>query len=358
MLLFSLTLQLLLFCTAFAALTPASSIPSATRDERSALSTPRLSNADHPIELRALPSQPPTTLETKYITPVVPEIARAETTIAPKIIGYTSTQGVFSPFNCHSGTYFAVSGYARCCFEAQTDCPVYTATGTDSQTVCVTGTIFETVGDSDPKFMVGCWPSWTGGDWKATRTVPSEEISAGKGGDGGGSLTKRELAGIIVGAIFGLALLVAMGVFAAKFYNKLRRTLIVLEGQAQEPVESGPGGSGASVTAPEPVYRPSQVLPPIVGNALEAKGDSQRRDSARTMSNTSAIGSKNVVGMPGGGSLDETPEVSGDPMQCHELAVRQPEAAWGTAESGGVSPTPAGAQESVRCVCRHAESDR
>lgn len=53
------------------------------------------SDADVHVELRALLRQPSVTLSTYYTTrPSPPVEARAETTLAPQIIGYTSTQGI------------------------------------------------------------------------------------------------------------------------------------------------------------------------------------------------------------------------------------------------------------------------
>ncbi|KAF2001412.1 hypothetical protein P154DRAFT_562717 [Amniculicola lignicola CBS 123094] len=123
-----------------------------------------------------------------HITP------RAETTIPPTIIAYTSTFGTISPWYClNDMTYYAVpDGWARCCPRSG-NCPVFTTcidgsliandqftetcNGTATQRSCVYGTIYETVGDPSPKIYPGCWPSWTEGDWAATRTIELAEVS-------------------------------------------------------------------------------------------------------------------------------------------------------------------------------------
>jgi hypothetical protein len=186
-------------------------------------------------------------------------------------------------------------------------------------------------GDTDPKLYVGCWPSWTGGNWKATRTVPSDsESNTG----GGGPPKGGKLAGIIVGAIIGVAVLVAIGVFAAKFYGKLKKTLVVLEGQAQErEQENGKEGTskeaGGKVTSLEPtVHRRSKVRPSFVGNALLVKKTSVRNDSVGTISDASAFGPKHVSPARVSESLqDEIQEISGYQGDPHELDVQRPESA-------------------------------
>ncbi|ORY07519.1 hypothetical protein BCR34DRAFT_18699 [Clohesyomyces aquaticus] len=47
-----------------------------------------------------------------------------------------------------------------------------TCTGTGYQLSCITGTIFATPGDPSPVSNYQCWPSWTDGNWEATRSVP------------------------------------------------------------------------------------------------------------------------------------------------------------------------------------------
>lgn len=86
---------------------------------------------------------------------------RAQTTIPPEVIGYTSTFGVYSAWNCLTGTWYEVSGFGRCCPTTQGDCPVYTTclgnivsndqfhykcTGSFKQTECITGTVYKSIG--------------------------------------------------------------------------------------------------------------------------------------------------------------------------------------------------------------------
>jgi hypothetical protein len=84
-------------CSTMAALTrPASSIPRLSGEHALATFTsPSVPDYENHVELRAYPKQPSTTLATFFTTTLsAPLLARAETTIAPEIIGYTSTQGV------------------------------------------------------------------------------------------------------------------------------------------------------------------------------------------------------------------------------------------------------------------------
>jgi hypothetical protein len=91
---------------------------------------------------------------------------RAQTTVPPQVIGYTSTFGVYSAWNCLTGTWYQVSGFGRCCPTTQGDCPVYTTcsagsivandqfqykcTGSFKQTECITGTVYESIGEWAP----------------------------------------------------------------------------------------------------------------------------------------------------------------------------------------------------------------
>lgn len=161
--------------------------------------------------------------------------------------------------------------------------------------------------------------------------MPSDDSSSG---GGGGPPTGGKLAGIIVGAIAGLAALVAIGIFAAKRYSKLTERLVVLEGQArQHKEENGSKGSDkeadAEVTPPETAARrSSRVRPQLVGNALQARKDSPRNDSVGTISKTSVRGSKQVSPARVSGSLqDEIQEVYGRQEYRHELDVQRPEIA-------------------------------
>jgi len=88
---------------------------------------------------------------------------RAQTTVPPQVIGYTSTFGVYSAWNCLTGTWYEVSGFGRCCPTTQGDCPVYTTcsegsilandqfnqpcSGSFKQTECITGTVYESIGE-------------------------------------------------------------------------------------------------------------------------------------------------------------------------------------------------------------------
>jgi hypothetical protein len=88
---------------------------------------------------------------------------RAQTTVPPQVIGYTSTFGVYSAWNCLTGTWYEVSGFGRCCPTTQGDCPVYTTcvegsivandqfrltcTGSNQQSECITGTVYESIGE-------------------------------------------------------------------------------------------------------------------------------------------------------------------------------------------------------------------
>jgi hypothetical protein len=154
------------------------------------------------------------------------------------------------------------------------------------------------VGDTYPKLYVNCWSSWTGGDWKATRQTSSEDESE-KGGGGGGPPSGGKLAGIIVGAIIGCVALVALGVFAAKYYGRLKKLeLVILEGQTlgvRE--EKGSRGTdkeaGAAVAAPEPAARVSGPSDDI----LEAPGsqlDAHEMDIPQPATRQSVVGVERV----------------------------------------------------------------
>jgi hypothetical protein len=87
---------------------------------------------------------------------------RAQTTVPPQVIGYTSTLGVYSAWNCRTGTWYEVLGFGRCC-PMQGDCPVFTTcsegsivvndqfretcTGSSKQTECITGTVYKSIGE-------------------------------------------------------------------------------------------------------------------------------------------------------------------------------------------------------------------
>jgi len=101
---------------------------------------------------------------TTFITATTVSLhTRAQTTVPPQVIGYTSTFGVYSAWNCLTGTWYEVSGFGRCCPTTQGDCPVYTTcsdgnvvandqfqytcTGSFKQTECITGTVYESIGE-------------------------------------------------------------------------------------------------------------------------------------------------------------------------------------------------------------------
>ncbi|KAF2735357.1 hypothetical protein EJ04DRAFT_511762 [Polyplosphaeria fusca] len=113
-----------------------------------------------------------------------------------------------------------------------------TSSGLLSQTVCVTGTIYDSFDDSNPKYYPACWPSWTGGNWAATRTVPVEistsvsststtpspsssstvttTSSPTVAPPGNGGLSAGEKAGISIGAIVGFVAAVGLGIWIAR----------------------------------------------------------------------------------------------------------------------------------------------
>ncbi|KAF2452585.1 hypothetical protein BDY21DRAFT_367627 [Lineolata rhizophorae] len=73
------------------------------------------------------------------------------------LIGYTSAS-VYSDYitwYCQPGSTWSTLG----------------PTGSEYQTVCVTGTIFEGVEETRSLMNYDCWPLWTGGDWDATRVT-------------------------------------------------------------------------------------------------------------------------------------------------------------------------------------------
>jgi hypothetical protein len=121
--------------------------------------------------------------------------------------------------------------------------------------------------------------------------VPGES----KSGDGGPP-TGSKLAGIIVGAIVGCVFLVALGVFAAKFYGKLKKTLVALEGQVPSSTEKKQTKGtdkeiAESVTVPKAaVHRNSGVQPSSTANGLVANDESHRQDSLATIGNVSSYG--------------------------------------------------------------------
>ncbi|KAF2478143.1 uncharacterized protein BDR25DRAFT_308951 [Lindgomyces ingoldianus] len=158
---------------------------------------------------------------------------RAETTIPPDIIGYTSTQGKYSPFHCLTPgeTWLSASALGRCC-PTTGDCPIYTAcvngsvirndqfkttcTGTGTQTVCVTGTVYESVGDLNPMLST----SSTTSPQTSPTSPPSTGISGGK------------LGGLISGAVIGGILLGVAGLLIYRKWGK---------GEAAGPTTGGGG---------------------------------------------------------------------------------------------------------------------
>jgi hypothetical protein len=201
----------------------------------------------------------------------------------------------------------------------------------------------ERIGDTDPKLYVNCWPSWTGGNWKATRSVPLNPSSATETGKGSSPPKGGKLAGIIIGVILGLAVLVAIGVFAAKIYIRQKKTLVLLEGRAkvegQDGKEDGTDKEVAKDVAREEtkLLRPDKVRPSFVGNALLGNGLLGRKNDLRNDSVGTMVSNETALGARSGGparvsvsSQDEARgplEVLGSREYPHELDVQRPEAA-------------------------------
>ena len=167
---------------------------------------------------------------------------------------------------------------------------------------------------------MGCWPSWTGGNWKATRTVPSDDDSVG---GGGGPPRGGKLAGIIIGAIAGLVALVAIGVFAAKLYARF----VAVENLAQKSGQGRrPSGTDREVRtqlahSEETVQRPPKVRSSLVGSAHLVRMNELRHDSVGTISNASVCEPKHAkLGRVSGSSQPDIQEVSGHQEHAHELA--------------------------------------
>jgi len=47
----------------------------------------------------------------------------------------------------------------------------WTCSGTGTQTLCVTGTVYASIGATQGVTNIQCWPSWNGGNWNATRAT-------------------------------------------------------------------------------------------------------------------------------------------------------------------------------------------
>ena len=92
---------------------------------------------------------------------------------------------------CPVGQIWSTEGrYAACCTDdPYQKCPIpvscestsllvgpggsYTITcsGTSSQTVCITGLVYESTSGTAAITNVGCWPTWAGGFWVATKAA-------------------------------------------------------------------------------------------------------------------------------------------------------------------------------------------
>ncbi|KAF2268511.1 hypothetical protein CC78DRAFT_613215 [Lojkania enalia] len=202
-----------------------------------------------------------------------PPVRRAESTMSQlpdELIGFTFTFGTYSPWNCPTGTWSTVpAGYGRCCPAGTVaDCPMYTTcingsvianqdftttcTGTNSwQSSCIMGTVYESLMDVNPKVFPSCWPSWTRGDWEATRTPPTTETSSAPPSQAPEDIRGGYLVAVIFCAILGFIVAVEIGVLGARFYRNHHH-----QGQGPQKAEDG-----KSVIGLEPVNpgRPPDV---------------------------------------------------------------------------------------------------
>ncbi|KAF2478154.1 uncharacterized protein BDR25DRAFT_338800 [Lindgomyces ingoldianus] len=200
------------------------------------------------ISLSIIPFLPTSLAYPATITPPPRILLRDGATLGPEVIGYTSTFGTYSIWHCPVSSIWSVVGsYGRCCTDnTKLDCwmpttcegSVYannrfrsTCTGDGFQQSCVTGTIYASIGDPSPISNYQCWPSWTNGDWAATRSVPlssstpspsptsspilstnalspilatSSSTATSSGGSGEGGDKNGKLAGKIAGPIGGV----------------------------------------------------------------------------------------------------------------------------------------------------------
>ncbi|PSN64450.1 hypothetical protein BS50DRAFT_575896 [Corynespora cassiicola Philippines] len=171
---------------------------------------------------------------------VIPRAESTIKTIPTNIIGYTFTLGGYSAWHCpSSGVWTQLKDYGRCCTKIGEDCNVFTScvntsvltngaraetcTGTGDQTLCVTGTIYEGLDQSSANLYIGCWPSWTNGNWSATRSVLEEaSYIPGKGN----SLPAGSIAAVVIGAILGLLLIIGTLVYILWHRKKKAKALL------------------------------------------------------------------------------------------------------------------------------------
>ncbi|OCK74653.1 hypothetical protein K432DRAFT_193248 [Lepidopterella palustris CBS 459.81] len=185
----------------------------------------------------------------------------------PAIIGYTSTFGTYSPFHCPAGSIFLYYGsYGRCCVSSDVDCFMptaclsgsmmvndqYTTTcnGTSAQTSCITGTVYKTSGDTNPIMNYQCWPTWSGGNWAATQTVPELQASVASTTPSSPSPTPSSTTPIATSPPSGSSTSIAS--------SPLPSTT-----QSSSP-------SATSTTTPKPSTRKAWIAGPIVGSIVFA----------------------------------------------------------------------------------------
>ncbi|KAF2195739.1 hypothetical protein K469DRAFT_699348 [Zopfia rhizophila CBS 207.26] len=134
------------------------------------------------------------------------------------------------PTTCLSGSIVANDQYNSTC------------SGQGFQASCVTGTVYDTINDRDPVTNYQCWPSWTGGNWAATRIValstsapspsptsppeistPTSPPSSTSASSSSSNDNKAARIGGPVGGSIGGALLIATAVGVIWFMRKKRQ---------------------------------------------------------------------------------------------------------------------------------------
>ncbi|KAH7118921.1 hypothetical protein B0J11DRAFT_80495 [Dendryphion nanum] len=116
-----------------------------------------------------------------------PLLRRQQTSVPAQFIGYTYQNAKWEVWDCRTGSAFLISGsYGRCAATASesfipTNCArgsvmvsgtsSSTCTGSKAQTSCVTGIVYNYIGDERPIMNYQCWPQWDGGNYDATRAT-------------------------------------------------------------------------------------------------------------------------------------------------------------------------------------------
>jgi hypothetical protein len=145
-----------------------------------------------------------------FLSPVLSQVSASVTTsdVAITLPPSTPTSGLpgafigysyisqlpgYSPWFCTGGsTWSSLGNYAACCDgNTNVECflptaclntsllvgpmsiQISTCTGTAYATSCITGTVYDSIGSNQSVTNIECWPGWSGGNWQATRGMPS-----------------------------------------------------------------------------------------------------------------------------------------------------------------------------------------